>query len=93
MLNGQKKKKEQKKKKAKNSNFSKFQSFKFHYSLNNFGRDPPHEYAWILGGKSDVFFQRRCRLILLLPYVISYIISYHISYHIIAYHISVFQAS
>ncbi len=35
--------------------------------FNNFGRDPPQEYAWILGRKSGGFFQR-CRLKLLLPY-------------------------
>ncbi len=59
MLNGQKK--EQK-------ILPKIQNFKFHYSLNNFGRDPPQEYPWILGSKSGVFFQRGCRLKLLLPY-------------------------
>ncbi len=47
MLNGQKKKKN-----TKNS--------KFHYSFNNFGRDPPHEYTCIFGNQqiwySDLFF-------------------------------------
>ena len=54
-------KKEQKK-------MPKIQSFKFHYSFNNFGRDLPQEYPWILESKFGVFFQRRCRLKRLLPY-------------------------
>ncbi len=33
------------------------------------GRDPPQEYTWNLGSKSGVYFQRRCRLKLLIPYV------------------------
>ncbi len=27
----------------------KIQNLKFHNSLNNFGRDPPQEYAWFVG--------------------------------------------
>ncbi len=48
------------------------QYFEFHYSFNKFDRDSPQEYIWILGSKSGVFFQRRCRLKLcpdLVPYV------------------------
>ncbi len=37
-------------------------------TCNNFGRVPPREYTWILGNKSGVFFQRRCRLKVLLQY-------------------------
>ncbi len=59
MLNGQKKEPK---------NLPQIQNFKFHYSLNNFGRDPPQEYPRILGSKSGVLFQRRSRLKLLLPY-------------------------
>ena len=59
MLNSQK---EQKKKMAKKN-----QNFKFHYSFNNFGTNPPQEYSWIRGNKSDVLLQR-CHLKLLLPY-------------------------
>ncbi len=43
----------------------KIQNFKFHYSFNNFVRDPPQEYTIILWSKSGVSFQRRCRLKLL----------------------------
>ncbi len=52
MLNGQKRTKN-------------IQNFKFHYSFNDFGGDPPQEYTWILGSKSGVFFKRRCGLKLL----------------------------
>ncbi len=51
----------------------KIQNFKFLFlttlveTLNNFNRDPSHEYTWILGSKSGVYLQRRC-LKLLLPY-------------------------
>ncbi len=34
----------------------KIQNFKFHYSFNNFGRDHPQKYTWILGSKSGMFF-------------------------------------
>ena len=51
----------------KEKKMSKIQNFKFHNSLYNFGGDPPQEYTWILGSKSGVFFQRRCRLKLLPP--------------------------
>ncbi len=37
-------------------------------SFNTFGRDPPQEYTWIWGSKSDVYFQMRYRLKLLLSY-------------------------
>ena len=60
MLNGQKKKRTKK--------MPKIQNFKLHYSFNTFGRHPPQEYPWILESKSDVFFQRRYRLHILLPY-------------------------
>ncbi len=46
----------------------KIQTLKFHNYFKNFGRDPPHECKWILGSGSDVYFQRKCRLKLLLPY-------------------------
>ncbi len=46
----------------------KIQYFKFYYYFNNFGRDPPQEYTWILGSKSGAYFQRRWRLKLLLQY-------------------------
>ncbi len=59
MLHGQKKNKKK---------LPKIQNFKFHYSFNNFVRDPPKGYTWILGTKSGVLFQRRCRLKLLPPY-------------------------
>ncbi len=45
----------------------KIQILIFRNSLNNFGRDPPWEYTWILGDKCGVF-QRRSRLKRLLPY-------------------------
>ena len=56
MLNGQKKEQ---------NYLPKIQNFKFHYSFNNFVRDPPQEYTIILWSKSGVSFQRRCRLKLL----------------------------
>ncbi len=44
------------------------QNFKFHNYFNNFGRDTPQEYTWILGSKSVAYFQRRCHLKLLLTF-------------------------
>ncbi len=44
------------------------QNPKFHNSLNNFGRDPPQEYAWFLGSESGVYFQRRCYLKIFVQY-------------------------
>ncbi len=58
MLKGQKRKKKK----------LKILNFKFHNSFNNVGKDPPQEYAWILGSKPGGYFQMRCRLKLLLPY-------------------------
>ena len=55
---------EQKKKNAKNPNFEISQC----YSLSNFGRDSPQEYAWFFVSESGVYFQRRGRLKFLLPY-------------------------
>ena len=59
--------KRQKKKKKNKIICQKSKIFKFHYSFNNFVRDPPQEYTWILGSKSGLLFQR-CRLKLLPPY-------------------------
>ena len=55
-------------KKEQNQNCQKIQNLKFHYSFNKFVRDPPQEYAWILGSKSGVLFQMRCHLKRLPPY-------------------------
>ena len=35
-------------------NLPKIQKLKFYCSFNNFGRDPPQEYPWILRSKSGV---------------------------------------
>ncbi len=47
---------------------AKIQNFKFHNSLNNFGRDPPQEYAWFFGSASGAYFQRKCHLKFFVPY-------------------------
>ena len=54
--------------KKEQNNMPKIQNVKFLYSFNNFVRDLPQVYTWILGSKSGLLFQRRCRLKLLPPY-------------------------
>ncbi len=56
--------------KKEQKNLPKIQNFKFHYPFNNFVRDLSREYTCILGSKSGVFSQRRCRLKLLPPYMV-----------------------
>ena len=52
----------QKKKKKKN-NCKKRKNLIFHNSLYSFGRDPPLDYAWILGEQSVKYVRKRCRAI------------------------------
>ncbi len=47
MLNGQKR--------TKRKIAKRIQNFKFLYSFNNFGREPPQKYTWILGSKPGDF--------------------------------------